>query len=70
MVGGGVIVGKLESIYRLFFSANFIVDIVVYTCIKLLLKLTYCAHIKWQVTKNYKESILLNWRNFQSFSVK
>ena len=48
-------VGKLESIYRLFFSANFIVDIVVYTCIKLLLKPTSFAHIKWQVIKNYKE---------------
>ena len=46
MGGGGLIIGKLESIYRLFFSTNFIMDIAVYTCIKLLLKLTFFTHVK------------------------
>ena len=43
---GEVIVGKPESIYGLFFLAHFIMGIAVITCIKLLLKLTFCAHIK------------------------
>ena len=63
--GGGVIVGKPESIYGLFFLAHFIMDIAVITCIKLLLKLTFYAHIKgqiqWKIQISLQSIIILNW---------
>ena len=37
-------------------------NIAVITCIQLLLKLIFCAHIRWQMIKNYMESLLLNLR--------
>ena len=61
---------KVRKYLYIFFPANFITDIAVIACIKLLLKLTFYAHIEGQMIKNFIESILLNLKDLQGFRAK